>query len=141
MENKNRMHFTITSENLKYLSEFKTQKGETSMSSAIDQLIKEHRENIFVNRDELLTNLSKQISVDTQKNINNELKKIRINLNKLTTDSEIIFEIINGFLILNDIDRELPSSDQFLSKSVSDASERVKKRIVARKKIKDGDLD
>ncbi len=78
----------------------KEERDYNSLSITIDNLITEHKDKIHLNQNDTIKLISDQIHLSTINHLDEEMKKIRIALNKIDFDSKTIIEVINGILIL-----------------------------------------
>lgn len=138
-ENKPRKHYYLNDESIDYINRLQIENDDRNTSITLRRIIKDHKEKIHINQNDTIKLISDQIHSSTINYLDKELKKIRIALNGVDFDSKTIIEIINGFLILEDID-ELPVTKELESKVLLKAKKTVKDNILDSKYKNDGAL-
>ncbi|MBD7916287.1 hypothetical protein H9660_14160 [Clostridium sp. Sa3CUN1] len=117
-------HLRLNTEVVKYVEEFMNKEGIEKFNEGIESIVREHK---FYSKIDLnsVQDLIKNI-------VENYLKKIQNSINSADKNSQIIIELINGFMIKQNI-KDLLFTDEETSPVINKATETVNKRIEAQR--------
>lgn len=92
----------------------------------INLIIQEHKEMKSAEEKESL--FIDKISKGISKEINKEIRRIRLGTNNTDRNTQVIIELLNGLLLSNDVN-DILTTDDLESKPVSTAKKTVQQRI------------
>lgn len=117
-------HLRLNEKDIEYIEEVMLKKGIENFNKGVEIIVKEHKIHSEMGLD-LIENMIRTI-------LQNELKKIMYSVNSADKNSQIIMELINGFMIKQNI-KDLLFTDEETSPVINKATETVNKRIEAQR--------
>lgn len=113
-------HLRLNKEVVEYIEEFMKKEGIEKFNEGIEAIAREHK---------LYSKIEFNSVQDMIKNIvENDFKKIKYSINSVDKNSQIIMELVNGFMIKQNI-QDLLFTDEEISPVLNKATETVNKRI------------
>ena len=135
-----RIHISISNEDIEYIDEIKKENKLSSRNKAISLIIKEHKNknkdnDKIKNAPEYMAKIIAEELKDEFKNI----KNIKIATNSVNKDTQIILQLLNGIYYREDYGI-IPDVNKIPTKPYTDSVERVENKI-AKEKYKSKSLD
>lgn len=116
-------HYRLSEKNLNYIEEVKEKNNLKYSSEALDLIIREHEANSDITTGyiikEIVDKVSEQVRID--------LRGIRKASNEADVNTQIILQLINGFLVKHDYKR-LATTEDILAPAITNATDFVKSK-------------
>ena len=123
-------HYRLSEKNLEYIEAVKEKNNLKYSSEALDLIIREHESNSDITIDYIINKIVEKVS----EQIRIDLRGIRKSSNESDINTQIILQLINGFLVKHDYKR-LATTEDVLAPAMTNATDFVKsKREVEIKK-------
>ena len=117
--------FVFSKENLNYIEEVKEKNNLKYNSEALDLIIREHRTNSDMTTEVMIKLIGEKIS----EQLKYELLGIKKASNSSDKNTQILIEIMNGFLIKSQLNMELATTKDLKCKAIDNAKNFVEERI------------
>ncbi|MEK4306879.1 hypothetical protein [Oceanobacillus sp. FSL K6-0251] len=116
----------ISKESYDYMMKYAEENNIARDNRVINHIIQDHKEmnNIDSQKGDLISSISEGIS----KEINKEIRRIRLGTNNTDRNTQVIIELLNG-LFLNDDVNDIITTDQMETQALTTARDTVQKRI------------
>lgn len=135
------IHFRLNEDHISYIDDIK-EEGYSNRSDALISILNEHKElknklfdlNFIVNQ--FKYEMSVLIQEEYKRNFETELKRIRLGTNSTDRNTQILIELLQGFMIMKNVNR-IPLTKDYKAQFLKDAEQLVKERITHLKQKKD----
>jgi hypothetical protein len=116
----------LSKESIDYIKWFSEQKGIPHDNRTINTIIEEHKQ--FHTQDQFEETLINKISENVTKEMKKELKRILLGTNNADRNTQILIELMNGWMITNNIS-DIVTTDDIESQPIKTAKEAVQENI------------
>lgn len=127
--------FRFSEESWEYIQEYARKNNIPYNNRVINYIVEEHKEFTSLNEDkeqEFVERISEKIS----KEINDEIRRIRLGTNNTDRNTQIIIELLNSYFVQNDINSLISTADM-KNEALKLAEDAVQKRIQKQKQKRD----
>lgn len=139
--NKKLIHFRLNENHISYIDDVK-EEGYSNRSDALISILNEHKElkyrlfdlNYIVNQ--FKYEMSNLIQEEYKRNFETELKRIRLGTNNADRNTQILIELLQGFMIMKNVN-QIPTTKDFKAQFLKDVEQLIKDRITHLKQKKD----
>lgn len=113
-----------------------------SSSEACERIIREHMVlskqnwNLQYISDTVTENVTRSVQVALQKSISNEVKKVRLGTNNIDRNTQILIELLQGFMQIRNIEH-IPTTDMYKPEFLNHVEKTVQEKIALQKQKKD----
>ena len=129
-----------------FIGEYKEDKGSSTISSALESILSEHRElsnkmfdlRFIVNQ--VKQELMQEIDNGIKKNVETEMKRIRLGTNNTDRNTQVLIELIQGFMVASNKDT-ITTTDIYKPDFLVEAETVVHERIANLKQKKNSKGD
>ncbi|WP_022795074.1 hypothetical protein [Marinococcus halotolerans] len=124
------LRIRLSNEADEYLQELQEKRNIDSQSKTINEIILEHKhQNMVEEQTGYYTSMmTDQINQKIEKEMNKHFKRIQLGVNNTDRNSQVLLELMNGFMINNDVTHIMTTSD-YESPTLATAKEEVNERI------------
>lgn len=136
---KERKHYYLSQKSISYINDLKKENNDRNNSVTLERIINEHKNEIHLTQKDTINLISEEIFLITKKYLGEEIKKIKLGINRIDFDTKVMLEVINGLLILKNID-ELPLTKELESNVLLKAKKSTKDNMINSKYKNDGKL-
>lgn len=124
-----------------YIEEYKEEKGSSTISSALESILSEHKElsnkmfdlRFIVNQ--VKQELMQEIDNGIKKNVETEMKRIRLGTNNTDRNTQVLIELMQGFMVASNKDT-ITTTDIYKPDFLVEAETVVHERIANLKQKK-----
>lgn len=144
MTKKKQYRFRLSDEAIEYIQSYaddhEIPRGDKTES--LERIIKEHKElskqnwNLQYITKTVTENVTRSVQVALQKSISNEINKVRLGTNNIDRNSQILIELLQGFMQIRNVEH-IPTSDLYKPEFLSHVEKVVQDRITVQKQKKD----
>src|SRR5699024_3393714 len=136
--------FTISEHTFDYLEDYayKNNIPYASISTALENIVDEHKnqdENEFkLNHviDKISDEVVKSVQIEFKKSISNEINKVRLGTNNVDRNTQILIELLQGYMQSRNVNHILSTDDNF-PPFLEKTNQLIKERITVQKQKKD----
>lgn len=141
---KKQRRFTISEHTFDYLEDYayKNNIPYASISTALENIVDEHKnqdENEFkLNHviDKISDEVVKSVQIEFKKSISNEINKVRLGTNNVDRNTQILIELLQGYMQSRNVNHILSTDDNF-PPFLEKTNQLIKERITVQKQKKD----
>ncbi|WP_343102137.1 hypothetical protein [Romboutsia sp. MSSM.1001216sp_RTP31141st1_G3_RTP31141_220114] len=127
---KKQKHYYISQETINYIEEYKSKNKNATVSSALENIILEHKTNSSLTSDYVYDVISKKLS----EHIKSELNSMIHSSKSADKNSQILIEIMNAFVFnTTSADFKDITTSKFTTSTLEVAKEEVENRILREK--------
>lgn len=128
----------LSEETAAYVKEQQEAKGLSSLTKTIEHLLQEHKneEEKQAEQAYFTSMMMDAMQNKVEEEFHRHLKQLQLGVNNTDRNSQILLEMMNGFMIYNDIPHMMTTSD-YESPTLTTAKEEVRDRIAHQKQRKD----
>ncbi len=117
-------HFYLDEDYLEYLKAIKKKENLSSISKALNNVLREHKEKSETTREMMIRIIANEVA----KSMKSDYAKLIKGVNQSDRNLQILLEMINGYFIKENVG-EILCSDFARSEALGIAEENIKKRI------------
>src|SRR5699024_3840749 len=140
---KKQRRFTISEHTFDYLEDYayKNNIPYASISTALENIVDEHKnqdENEFkLNHviDKISDEVVKSVQIEFKKSISNEINKVRLGTNNVDRNTQILIELLQGYMQSRNVNHILSTDDNF-PPFLEKTNQLIKERITVQKQKK-----
>lgn len=141
---KKQRRFTISEDTFDYLEDYayKNNIPYASISTALENIVDEHKsqdENEFkLNHviDKISEEVVRSVQIELKQSISNEINKVRLGTNNVDRNTQILIELLQGYMQSRNVNHILSTDDNF-PPFLEKTNQLVKERITVQKQKKD----
>lgn len=133
MNRKHQFRARVKNKNYDYLEDYKFINDFGNIGEALDAMIEEHKE--LDTKTWSLQYVASSVASQVNDTLTNELKKIRLGTNNVDRNTQILIEVLQGFMQMQNIEHIITTSDSKPT-FLNEAESVVKDRITHQKQTK-----
>jgi phosphopantetheine adenylyltransferase len=124
------MRIRLSNEAYEYLQELQENRNIDSESKTINEIILEHKhQNMIEGKTDYNTSMMMaEMNRKLEQELNKHFKRLQLGVNNTDRNSQMLLELMNGFMIHNDVSHIMTTSD-YESPTLVTAKEEVNERI------------
>ncbi len=127
---KKQKHYYISQETINYIEEYKSKNKNATVSSALENIILEHKTNSSLTSDYVYDVISKKLSEHIKSELNSMIHSSR----SADKNSQVLIEIMNAFIFnTTSADFKDITTSKFSTSTLEVAKEEVENRILREK--------